>query len=153
MRENESAPLLVNGFKDITESELHTEFVQPFNQGHDHRANLLLDFIRFLNEFKRLGLNAELWVDGSFATFAPDPSDIDVVFYFDFNELELLKGEKEILFDRLFKSRKFMRNLYNVEVHFAEKNNETEYKEWQLVFGTYYDNIRPKGIFRLFYNN
>jgi len=151
MREKEFPPLIPNGFKDIKETDLHKEFVAPFNQGEDHRTNLLIDFNRFLNEFKALGLTAEVWIDGSFTTFAPDPSDIDVVFYFAINDIDTLSGEKRIKYERLFQSRKFIKNLYHVEVHYAERNNPQEIAEWAKTFGTWYDNVTPKGIFRLYY--
>ncbi len=154
MRETEHPSLLASGFKDIAEADLHTEFVSPFNhQGADHRVNMLIGFGSFLNEFKALNITAEVWIDGSFATLAPDPADVDVVFYFNYNEVASLDGEKLQKFEKLFKSRKFMLHLYGVEVHYAEINNELEYSEWKKVFGTCYDNTTPKGIFRLLYNN
>ena len=151
MREKEFQPLIPNGFKDIQEQDLFNEFVSPFNNGFSHRKNLLIDFERFLNEFKTVEISAEVWIDGSFATYAPDPADIDVVFFLDFNEVNLLNIEKKQKYERLFTSRKFIRNLYKVEVFVANKNNEVETKHWMKIFGTSYDNITVKGIFRLFY--
>jgi hypothetical protein len=154
MRDREYPPLIANGFKDIIEEDLHKEFVSPFNaQALDHRCNLLIGFGNFLNEFKTLNIAAEVWIDGSFATKAPDPGDVDVVFYFKYEEIAALSDEKLLKFQRLFSSRKFMLSLYQVEVHYAEMDNDLEYKEWKKVFGTCYDNTTPKGIFRLLYNN
>lgn len=153
MREREFPPLLAIGFKDITEAELHKEFVAPFNyQAEDHRNNLLIGFGSFLNEFKTLNITAEVWIDGSFTTTAPDPSDVDVVFYFNPQEIDSLEQEKKEKFQRLFTERKFMRNLYKVEVHYGTIGNELDYQQWQRTFGTYYDNVTPKGIFRMRYN-
>lgn len=153
MREREFPPLLANGFKDITEADLYTEFVIPFSQEEQsYRNSLLIDFGRFLNEFKSLNIKAEVWIDGSFATKAPDPSDVDVVFYFDPEEIDSLNGELINKFQRLFTERQFMRNLYKVEVHYGVKGNTLDYEQWQRTFGTYYDNIRPKGIFRIIYS-
>lgn len=153
MREREFPPLLANGFKDITEAELHKEFVAPFNyQAEDHRSNLLIGFGSFLNEFKTLNITAEVWIDGSFTTTAPDPSDVDVVFYFNPLEIDSLGQEKKEKFQRLFTERKFMRNLYKVEVHYGTIGSDLDYQQWQRTFGTYYDNVTPKGIFRMRYN-
>jgi hypothetical protein len=152
MREREFPPLLANGFKVITEAELHTEFVAPFNHGHEHRADLLINFGEFLNQFKELNLTSEIWIDGSFATTAPDPSDIDVVFYFKPEEVDSLEEEKKQIFERLFQSRKFMKNLYKVEVFYGMLGSDYDYNQWNYVFGTCYDNITPKGIFRMRYN-
>ena len=154
MREKEFPPLHPNGFKDIAETDLHTEFVSPFTyQAEDHRTNLLIGLGSFLNEFKELNITAEVWVDGSFATKAPDPSDVDVVFYFRSDEVNKLTGKLKDKFEKLFLSRTFMRNLYKVEVHYGELGRESDYKQWRKTFGTWYDNITPKGIFRIFYNN
>ena len=153
MREKEFTPLLANGFKDITEADLYTEFVKPFNSHvADYRSNLLIGFGSFLKEFKTLKITAEVWIDGSFATVAPDPSDVDVVFYFNHVEVDNLVDEKKEKFQRLFTKRKFMLNLYKVEVHYADKDNNLDYQRWQRTFGTYYDNVTPKGIFRMVYN-
>jgi len=152
MRDKEYKPLLPNGFKDISEKDLHSEFVEPFNHGHEHRTNLLISFGQFLNQFKELGLQAEIWIDGSFATHAPDPSDIDVVFYFKAEQVDLLDEERKEKFERLFQSRKFMKNLYNVEVFYGMMGSIYDYNQWTYVFGTCYDNVTPKGIYRMVYN-
>jgi len=152
MREREYSPLLAKGFKDITESDLHAEFVAPFNHGHDHRNDLLINFGQFLSQFKELKLSAEIWIDGSFATTAPDPSDIDVVFYFKPEEVDSLEQEKKEKFERLFQSRQFMKNLYKVEVFYGIMGSDYDYNQWNYVFGTCYDNRTPKGIFRMRYN-
>lgn len=152
MRGNEYPPLYPDGFKDIHEQDLHTEFVECFNIGKKHRTHLLIDFAQFLDQFKELNLTAEIWIDGSFATTAPDPEDVDVVFYFAPSEVDKLTGEKKEKFERLFQNRKFMKNLYQVEVFYGIMGDIEDYTQWRRIFGTCYDNTTPKGIFRLFYN-
>lgn len=152
MRRVEYPPLFPKGFKDINEQDLHTEFVDCFNHGKDHRTNLLIGFGQFLNQFKELNLTAEVWIDGSFATTAPDPDDVDVVFYFIPSEVDSLEGERKERFERLFQNRKFMKNLYQVEVFYGVLGDEKDYSQWRNIFGTCYDNTAPKGIFRMFYN-
>lgn len=152
MRDKEYPPLVPNGFKNITETDLHKEFVSPFkNHAQDIRNNLLVGFGSFLNEFKTLNISAEIWIDGSFATEAPDPVDVDAVFYFNLDEIDKLEGETKEKFERLFANKKFMRNLYKVEVYIANSENDEDYKQWQKTFGTCYDEVTPKGIFRIFY--
>ncbi len=153
MREHEYPALLPKGFKDINEEELFKEFVSPFHDGHEYREQLLNTFNQFLRRFKALGVMAEIWIDGSFSTYAPDPADVDVVFYFNFEEIDRLPENKKTEFEKLFSDKKFMRNLYRVEVYMARYGNEDDYKNWQKIFGTFYDNITPKGIFRMHYNN
>lgn len=154
MREREYTPLHPSGFKDIAETDFHKEFVSPFTyQAEDHRNNLLIGFGSFLNEFKELNITAEVWIDGSFTTTAPDPSDIDVVFYFKPEQVNSLSDDKKDKFQKLFQSRCLIKNLYNVEVFYGMQGSDYDYNQWTYVFGTCYDNVTPKGIFRIFYNN
>ena len=150
MREKEYTPLHADGFIEITEKELHKAFVEPFQgQANVHRTDLLLNFVEFWTEFKRLGLSAEVWIDGSFATTAPDPADIDMVFFMDKMAIENLPIKKRVLFEKLFLNKKFIRNIYKVEVYYALNDDNSERIEWRETFGTYCDNITPKGIFCL----
>ena len=152
MRDKEFRPLVTKGFKDIAESELHKEFVDGFSyKAKDNRNNLLIELGRFLNEFKTLNITAEVWIDGSFATEAPDPSDVDMVFYFNTVEVDALEADKKQYFERLFRSRKLVKSLYNLDVFYGERGSDANYNYWQRVFGTWYDNVTTKGIFRLIY--
>ena len=152
MREKEYTPLYADGFIEITEKELHKTFVEPFQgQANAHRTDLLLNFGQFWTQFKQLGLSAEVWIDGSFATTAPDPADIDVVFFMDAKVVLTLSKTKQALFEKLFTNRKLIKNLYKIEAFYADKYNEATYIKWQKDFGTGYDNTTKKGIFRIFY--
>lgn len=152
MRDREYPPLHPSGIRDIGQEQLYPVFVEPFGYGpaHDHRENLLIRFGQFLNQFRQLGVGAECWIDGSFATEAPDPDDVDVVFFFDPAQVNGLSQDKKDLFDRLFNSRRFMRAQYRVEVFYGTEGNALDYQKWQQDFGTGYDNATPKGIFRLY---
>ncbi|RAJ90062.1 hypothetical protein LX87_05541 [Larkinella arboricola] len=154
MKELEYPPLHPEGIKDIDEEQLYPVFVQPFGRGqaHDYRQNLLIQFGQFINQFKRLGLKAELWIDGSFCTRAPDPSDVDLVFFFDLIAIDQLEGDKRDLFERLFTNRKFMKAQYRVEVFYEANSDLLAYQKWQRDFGTCYDDVTPKGIFRIYFN-
>ena len=149
MREKEYPPLCANGFQDIVEKDLHKVFVTPFTEGVEHRTDLLLNFVHFFKKFKRLGLSAEIWLDGSFATYAPDPADIDIVFFMDESAVMRLSDSQKISYDKLFSNRKFIKTLYKLEVFYARQNNADDKTRWQDLFGNYYDGITPKGIFRL----
>lgn len=154
MRDVEYPPLHPKGIKDIGEEQLYPVFVESFGHGqaHDHRQDLLIRFGQFLNQFKQLGLQTELWIDGSFATQAPDPNDVDVVFFFDPAQVNNLSQDKRDLFERLFNSRRFMKAQYRVEVFYGTVGSALDYQKWQKDFGTCYDDVTPKGIFRLYFN-
>jgi hypothetical protein len=152
MRAKEHPPLISAGFKNISEKDFTTEFVNPVNSGKEYRKELVDNFNQFLSQFKLLNIEAEIWIDGSFATHAPDPSDVDVVFYFRQEEVDALTEDSKQVFERLFTQRKFMRNLYRVDIHYGRLDDESYYKQWRQTFGTCYDNITLKGIFRLYHN-
>lgn len=154
MRDIEYPPLHPAGLKDISEEQLHPIFVDPFGSGQafDHRQNLLIRFGQYLNQFKKLGLRAECWIDGSFATQAPDPGDVDVVFFLDRLAIDQLAGDKRDLFERLLLNRKFMKAQYGVEVFYVADPDPADYQSWQHTYGTCYDDVTPKGIFRLYFN-
>jgi hypothetical protein len=149
MREKEYPPLCPDGFQDIGEKDLHKVFIAPFTDGIEHRTDLLLNFVQFFKQFKRLGLSAEIWIDGSFATFAPDPADIDIVFFMDETLIPDLSETQLKLYDKLFMNRKFIKTLYKLEVFYARQSNAVDKTRWQDLFGNYYDGKTPKGIFRL----
>ena len=151
MREIEYLPLHADGFRDIVEKDLHKVFVAPFAEGVEHRTDLLLNFVQFFKQFKRLGISAEIWIDGSFATYAPDPNDIDIVFFMNQASITDLCDSKQKLYDKLFLNRKFIKTLYKLEVFYARQNNDNDIARWHDLFGHYYDGITPKGIFRLNY--
>ena len=154
MRDVEHPPLHPVGIRDIAEDQLYPVFVEPFGQGnaHEHRQNLLIRFGQFLNQFRQLELPAELWIDGSFATHAPDPTDVDVVFYMDAAQIDRLPDDRRALFERLFFNRKFMKAQYGVEVSYVASNGPPDYRQWTNDFCTCYDNVTPKGLFRLYVN-
>jgi hypothetical protein len=149
MREKEYPPLHPEGFRDISEKELHKIFVAPFTEGVEHRTDLLLNFVSFFKQFKRLGLSAEVWIDGSFATYAPDPADIDMVFFIDTDAIIGMSDTKRKLFDKLFLDKKFIKNLYKLEVYYTSQDNAKDKTRWHDLFGNYYDGVTPKGIFKL----
>jgi hypothetical protein len=70
----------------------------------------------------------------------------------DLTAVDRLEGDKKDLFERLFLNRKFMKAQYGVEVFFVANPGPLDYQSWQRTFGTCYDDVTPKGIFRLYLN-
>jgi hypothetical protein len=76
-----------------------------------------------------------------------------MVFYFNTVEVDALEADKKQYFERLFRSRKLVKSLYNLDVFYGERGSDANYNYWQRVFGTWYDNVTTKGIFRLIIND
>ena len=141
-------PLLENGFKEIALWQLDTIFLEPFGE-NEQRKQLINRLNAYLNEFFYLGLNAELWIDGSFSTLKPEPEDIDVVFLLDVTEINNLKDRKLKLFEELFINRVMVKARYSVDVYYIDKNDEIDKQKWITTYGFDSRKINSKGIYKI----
>jgi hypothetical protein len=148
LKETEFPPILEKGFKDISIKDLDKYFVEPFS-GSVTRKNITKEFINYLDEFYKLSVNSEVWIDGSYATLDPEPNDIDAVFFFDYLLINSLENDKKKLFDKLFFERKLIMNLYKIDIFAADINSIEDKEEWIKSFGFNYDKSKEKGIFRI----
>ena len=148
MYKREYNPLFDNGFKEIALWQLDSTFLEPF--GENEQRKYLIDRLNvYVNEFLYLGINAELWIDGSFTTFKPEPQDIDVVFLFDKVEINKLQGKKKEMFKALFLERELVKARYSVDVYFIDKNDKDEREKWIRTYGFDSKKINSKGIYKI----
>ena len=63
------------------------------------RSNLYYAFEDLLQRFLIAGIPCEFWLDGSFLTSKPDPSDVDVVIRIDHDVASSLTSEQRLLVD------------------------------------------------------
>lgn len=73
-------PLLAPGLHKLTFQGLCDLAVLPF-PGDAQRAVLFQKFRSWESEVRASGINATLWVDGSFLTQKPSPEDVDCVIW------------------------------------------------------------------------
>jgi hypothetical protein len=148
MYKKEYDPLFEYGFKEIALWQIDSIFLEPFGE-NEQRKRLINRFNAYLNEFSYLGINAELWIDGSFSTIKPEPEDIDVVFLLDDNEVNNLKDRKLKLFEDLFLDREMVKARYSVDVYFIDRNDEIEKQKWITTYGFDSRKINSKGIYKI----
>lgn len=148
MYKREYEPLLENGFKQIALWQLDIIFLEPFGE-NEQRKQLINRLNAYVSEFLYLGLNAELWIDGSFSTHKPEPQDIDVVFLLDENEIHNLSDRKQKLFEELFLNREIIKARYSVDVYFIDRNDEIEKQKWISTYGFDSRKINSKGIYKI----
>jgi hypothetical protein len=148
MYKKEYDPLFEYGFKEIALWQIDSIFLEPFGE-NEQRKRLINRFNAYLNEFSYLGINAELWIDGSFSTIKPEPEDIDVVFLLDDNEVNNLKNRKLKLFEDLFLDREMVKARYSVDVYFIDRNDEIEKQKWITTYGFDSRKINSKGIYKI----
>lgn len=148
MYKREYEPLLENGFKQIALWQLDTVFLEPFGE-NEQRKYLINRLSAYISEVLSLGLNAELWIDGSFSTHKPEPQDVDVVFLLDEDEIQDLNERKQKLFEELFIRRELIKARYSVDVYFIDRNDEIEKQKWITTYGFDSRKINSKGIYKI----
>ncbi|MGR0480045.1 MAG: DUF6932 family protein [Candidatus Electronema sp. V4] len=140
-------PLYPAGFVDIRDTELEATFLEPFGD-KSRRKYLLGRFSALIERFKETGLNAEVWIDGSFATKKPEPVDIDTIFFLDSDKVSMLCADKQNILNEL-KDRKYSKIRYDCDF-FISLNGDANWRSyWRGWFGfSRYE--EPKGIIRLY---
>jgi hypothetical protein len=148
MYKREYKPLLREGFKEIALWQLDSEFLEPF--GENEQRKYLVDRLKaFISEFQYIGLDAELWIDGSFTTIKPEPQDVDVVFLFEATEIDKLESRKNKLFEELLLNRENTKARYSIDVYFIDGNDEAEKQKWIETYGFDSKKINSKGIYKI----
>jgi hypothetical protein len=143
----EYEPIFPAGFHDITIDDLDECFVIPFD--NNSRRRYLTDRLKFiLSELKEIGINFEIWIDGSYATKKPDPADVDIFFSAITAELNAVPKEKMAFLADLISDPKECKLRYGCELYFAPRELEWDISAWRGWFGFSRDNT-PKGIPRL----
>ena len=144
----EFEPLYPAGFHDISVSNLDDIFVLPFND--NSRRNYITGRFRdYIEKFSELGLKAEIWIDGSYATKKPEPNDMDILIVFDVNEVNQLPLDKRPLLAELF-NRELSKIRYSIDVLLLPSNDTNHRSYWRGWFG-FSRTEQPKGIPRIYY--
>jgi hypothetical protein len=87
--------LLPDGVHLCDEAAFRAHFVEPFSESQT-RGPICEGFFRLRAEATERGIAATQWVDGSFVEGKPDPGDVDVVSFCDYdflNNLDTLRQQ------------------------------------------------------------
>src|SRR5437588_6461994 len=82
MRKPEFPPLLEPGLTEVTLDDLGRLCADSF-PGSKNRGYLVMRLREFVTVLQEISLDCDLWINGSFLTEEPEPSDIDVVIWSD----------------------------------------------------------------------
>lgn len=145
----EYEPLFQAGFHDITSSQLEQVFLNPFPDSAQ-RKYLIQRFKAFLANLDHVGINFEIWLDGSFSTQKPDPEDIDLVLLCSKNDLNNITNEQMSIFNDLTKNKNICKIRYGCDVYLCYNEDEPMKSYWRGWFG-FSRNETAKGIPRLKY--
>jgi hypothetical protein len=146
MKEYES--LYPAGFHEIELDKMNDIFVEPFEE-NERRKYLTDRFKDYLEKFSELNLKVEIWVDGSYSTYKPQPGDMDILIVFDTEEVNNLPVEKRPLLQELF-NRELSKLRYSIDVLLLPSNETNHRSYWRGWFG-FSRSEQPKGIPRLYY--
>lgn len=144
----EHKPLLPDGFQEIGIWQLDAIFLEPFGE-NEHRKKLINRLRVYLNEFMAIGIDAEVWIDGSFATEKPEPEDIDIALVLDEKAVENLDERRAAIFQELLMERDRVKARYSCDVYFIPKDDNDEKNKWIETYGRDSRKLNTKGIFKL----
>lgn len=97
-------PLLAPGRHTLSLSEIKAKCADAFPNSA-RRRHLLQCLEKFVQAYLTSGICCEIWLDGSFLTTKPDPSDLDVTVILDADVPDLLTEEQQRLIDDTSQSR------------------------------------------------
>lgn len=86
-------PLLEAGFHPMTLADVRELCVVPFTNSANRRK-IMEGLERIISEMQRVGIEAQVWVDGSFLTKKDEPNDADIVLCVDFAFAESCTSEQ-----------------------------------------------------------
>ncbi|MDE2868363.1 MAG: hypothetical protein OXN91_06950 [Chloroflexota bacterium] len=128
--------------------------VTPF--GTQRRTNLFLALQALLGMLHTESIEGELWVDGSFLTQKPEPSDVDMILRFRSDQYNSLDGgtfEKRSLIDSVTSEHYYKVTKCEVIDLIEYPRGHEKYGDsldarryWTNTFGTARDDITEKGI-------
>lgn len=128
-------PLLAPGVREIEESDLDAIFVAPFAQSA-RRRELLTLFRGFIAFIRQIGIDCEIWIDGSFATRKPDPRDIDVAVFILPRDIGALSYERRMELE-LLRDRPLMAERYACDVYIEPADDLVRRAYYRELFGEY----------------
>lgn len=136
-------------FVDIELANIAAVFATKVDTPQRRRlASQLRLFVAYL---QKLGLASfEIWVDGSFTTVKPDPTDVDVVCFIHREQLETLSSEslQELAHLASEEGRPYVREKWGVDYYHCPFDSITDRNYWKGQFSKdEYD--EPKGIGRI----
>ncbi len=147
----EFPPLFPSGFHDIEIEQFDRYFIEPF-EDRSRRLFLKERFFALLNELYQIGIDFEMWIDGSYATEKENPNDIDLMLICKLEDEDKLSVEKHQDFDYLANSSE-IRDRYHCDFKFAYSDYSPHLEvieRYRELYG-FSRNKEPKGIPRLKY--
>ena len=114
------------------------------------RFELISRLNDFVNLVKSMGVSFDLWIDGSFTTKKPEPSDIDTLLVISDAAIKAMDPYHAKILSYLVNNRKATKARYGIDLYFTTHDNSQKLQYWEDFYG--HSRIRePKGIVKLVY--
>jgi len=129
----EKKSIFESGFYDIRIDDFNKLFVAPFN--NSNRRQLLAErFMLFWQKLEEIGVDFEIWIDGSFITDKKEPNDIDMAVIHVPNQVNLLSIDKKEIIKYLFSDREETKLRYYCDAYFIPNIHPAEISYWKNFF-------------------
>lgn len=126
------------GFDQLEEAVLS----QP---GRRRREELWQRFAAFLVRLQRIDCSGlDIWLDGSFMSAHPDPSDVDAVLWVPMDHADQCSDAAYTGLQAL-KDRPALRQRYGIDLYLGMASAADEEDRWARTFGTCHDGRTLKG--------
>jgi len=137
-------PLLGAGLHAMSIEDLGELTTSAFPQSKNRP--LLFGFLEiYLSHLSRLGLVADVWIDGSFMCQKDEPEDVDIVVLWDAASVRDLGDDEWTKVDLMLRNE-YAVQMFRIDVHPIDRSNEDDVAFWMQKFGTQRDNKTPKGL-------
>ena len=141
-------PLFEPGFHDISLENIEEIFSNNFVNSNN-RKYLVERLMAFFNQLMLVGIDFEIWIDGSFATKKENPNDIDIAVIHDPKTVNELPEDKKKILVNLFNDKNETRIRYSCDVYFIQNDKKNHRSYWRGWFG-FSRTEKPKGIPRIY---
>ena len=138
-------PLYGPGFVEITIEEIDKTFVSKVDT--PVRRRIASNLRNFLMHLKKLGVQGEAWIDGSFSTMNPTPQDFDTLLVIPRVTLAGMTSHNLEELNRLtaLESREYVRKKWSCDLYICDKSNLTMQRQFEKKFSKNPDDS-AKGI-------
>lgn len=139
-------PLFQSGFCEVKEKDIESIFVGDINTP---RRRMLASQLRlFISELKKLGVQGDLWIDGSFSTKNPNPVDVDLALCVSSITLNAMTDEniQTLQYYVSSEGRQYVRSKWGCDFYAMDSSNVGERSYYQELFSNNPDSQNTKGI-------
>lgn len=140
-------PLLAGGIHALTLEAFKAIAVECFPDSA-RRPMLFSNLEVYLAKLAATGIQARVWLDGSYLTAKPEPDDIDLVVVYESASVNGMAPETRQVLSILL-NMNMMDSRFKLHVFKVPSTRQDSQAYWLKLFGTLRDEVTPKGIAEL----